>query len=205
MVHADEPYPSKWMRGSFATIVASRPDMMMPPVSSLGKTDSKWSSAPRKPVFQRMTSAFSSLPFSHLTPFPVISLNIGKRFSTPLRFTSSTRRKRQPRSGNDRCRRQTVSSPIATALWPAISSKGTSLKTGGQRVTQIVMVTFEIWSSSRIADMPALTTTTRFPLKIVGCFKIFCVQLFTGEQVSSRVRRNVRVFPCTGGVNDPHC
>lgn len=63
IVDADEPYSGKWMRGSFATIVAKPPGMMMAPVFFSTKTNLKCASAPLGPMFQRITSALSCVPF----------------------------------------------------------------------------------------------------------------------------------------------
>lgn len=42
IVDEDGPYPSKWMLGYFASMVVDRLDVVMPPVSSLDKTDPNW-------------------------------------------------------------------------------------------------------------------------------------------------------------------
>ena len=59
--------------------------------------------------------------------------------------------------------RRTRSSTPAIAATRAGTSKSSSIHTGSRRVTQIVSATWEISSSSWIADTPAPTTTTRLP------------------------------------------
>ena len=114
-----------------------------------------------------MTSARSIVPSSQRTPSSTISLNIGRRSSTPrARIASTAGVTGRPVTdttdlGGSPAR--TLSSTSFTAARPASSSNGPVRNSGGRRVTHVVVVTREISSRSWIAEMPAPTTTTCRP------------------------------------------
>jgi hypothetical protein len=118
-------------------------------------------------VHQRMTSARRAVPSGQRTPSSRISSNIGSRFSTPRAcmasiagVTGSPVTETTELCGKPR---RTLSSTSATAARPRSSVKEPSRKSGGLRVTQVVVVTRETSSSSCIAEIPPPTTMTCLP------------------------------------------
>ncbi|SLI62664.1 Uncharacterised protein [Mycobacteroides abscessus subsp. abscessus] len=115
----------------------------------------------------RITSACWKLPSAQRTPSGSMWSNIGRRASAPRRwaarsrsFHSSPVTETTEPGGSPR---RTRSSTWATAARPASGVNSPSRNTGSRRVTQVVLVTWDISSSNCTAEIPPPTTTTCLP------------------------------------------
>ena len=121
----------------------------------------------RKPVAHRITSARSSVPSGIRMPSGSMRENIGCRTSTPRACAASDHAVRcwpvtEMTLPGGSPRRTRSSTPAIAAMRAAVSNSVASHRTSC-RVTQNVLATCEISSSSCTAEMPAPTITTRRP------------------------------------------
>ncbi len=195
---------------SSATTVARRPVMVMPPPGPRSRSGARWSSALRKPVFQKMVSSGRSgrEPSRHRTPSGMISSKIASR-----RGSRRPPRRRWRASGADRSPRRPRSvgarrGPVVRRgrrLRDPLRAEGRSEKTGSRRLHQNVVA-----SVCRTGDLdqqldrggcphrrPALAHR-RSP----GAGVVVGVQLAAGERVDAGHVRDERPVPGPGRIDD---